>query len=101
MKSRKMLVTASFVSLMMLSGCDTMRFLRVAPTCQIAPPDSNLTQPCPAEFAPPLQDGTAGSVTLTHQSARTTYDACRTAKDDLAKYIKEQVDRCNALKAKK
>ena len=82
------------VLVFMLAGCGGNPFVRPVPQCQIVPPSPNLIALCPLEMAPPLPDGKAGSLLLSHQAARQTYDECRVIHGGLVQWTNDVVTRC-------
>ena len=83
-----------------LASCNSMPFSGATASCQLIDPESNLTQGCPKELAPPAPDSKGGTILLKMQEVQATYEDCRTRYDGLISWVKNAVSRCQKLESK-
>lgn len=97
MKS-KLTCVIPLTAVLTLAGCSGMPFLRATPSCQVAPPDSSLTQPCPKEISGEIPAFQGQYLLPSHQQSRESYDVCATYHASLIKWVNDVMARCVAKK---
>ena len=92
MKSKRVLYTL-LTAVPLLASCSGMPF-RLGPSCQVAPPDSRLMQPCPREISAPIPAFQGQYLLPSHQQSREAYDSCAIYHARLAEWAADVVARC-------